>query len=320
MAFLRVKKTRGRPYAYLVENVWDPVRGGPRQRVLAYLGRLDRVRPEQLPGKPPKAEILRSLLEKQASARERVDAAARRHRVRLTRALVRGDPEQVDAVAREAIRALGEEEFLHGVLTGAMHEVGRQWAFHRVSISQEHRATSMLVGLVLRLHDPARWKKGSGPEVIVCVPEGEYHTLPLLLAERPLREKGYRVVNIGASAPSESTVAYVRGRRPAGVLISVTQPACREGAIALARRLRTEFPRLRIAVGGQALQRSSPPVEFRNVDVCQGTLGEYLSGWPSARTSDTPLPSSRHGRRVPPARERGDFSKVASAGGVSAAR
>jgi len=164
-----------------------------------------------------------------------------------------------------------------------MRDVGRRWSEGTATISQEHLATSIVASFLSRLNGPLRSKVSTGPEVVVCVPEGEYHTLPLLLAERPLLEKGYRVINIGPSAPSESTVAFVRARGPFGVLISVTQPACLEAARVLARRLRRDLPETRIAVGGQAVERSPLTTDLRGVALFRGSLGEYLAGWPSAR-------------------------------------
>jgi methanogenic corrinoid protein MtbC1 len=282
MAFLRVKRVRGRPYAYLVESVWDAARGQPRQKVRGYLGRLDRVRAEQLPGDPPSPELLRSLAEKQAEERQRVDAAVERHTLRVAERLLAGDPAPVRAAAREARRELGEDAGLRRVLAGAMREVGRRWADGRATISQEHLASSIVAGLLARSNRPLRSAGSGGPEVVVCVPEGEYHTLPLLLAERPLRERGYEVVNIGPSAPTESTIAFVRSRRPFGVLISVTQPACLEPARSLARRLHRELPRTRVVLGGQAVEGAERGIDVPGVDLCRDSLDRCLERWPAA--------------------------------------
>ena len=283
MAFLRVKRVRGRPYAYLVENVWQAASGQSRQRVLRYLGRLDRVREEGLPEGHRTPEILRALREKQGAETKRVRAAAERHRAQLTDVLLRGDPAQARTVARAGIRELGEEEFLHGVLSETMRELGQRWSRGTITVSQEHLATSIVVGFLSQLNGPLRSKTLTGPEVVVCVPEGEYHTLPLLLAERPLLEKGYRVLNVGPSAPSASTDLFVRDCAPFAVLISVTQPVCLEAARGLAQRLRRALPGTRIAIGGQAVERAPGLGAIRGVDLWRGSLAEYLSAWPTAR-------------------------------------
>ncbi len=282
MVFLRIKRVRGRAYAYLVENVWDAARGQPRQKVRGYLGRLEQVRPEQLPGVPPSAQLRRSLADKQTVERRRVEAIVDRHRLRMTEGLLSGDPAQVRDAARAALRELGEAEFLHQVLSGAMRELGRRWADGRATISQEHLATSMVVELLARRGRPGPPRGARGPEVVVCVPEGEYHTLPLLFAERPLQEKGYEVVNIGPSAPTGSTVAFVRTRRPVGVLISVTQLTCLEPARELARRLHQVVPATRIVLGGQAFEGTERAVGLPGVEVCRSSFDRCLAAWPDA--------------------------------------
>jgi methanogenic corrinoid protein MtbC1 len=282
MAFLRVKKVRGRPYVYLVENRWDASQRQSRQRVLNYLGRLDQLRPEEIPEEHRTRDVLEALAKQQGSERERVQVAAKRLRTQLTDVLLRGDVGRTKAIARAAIRELGDEEFLHQVLSETMRDIGRQWSRGAVSVSQEHLATAIVASFLSQLNGPLRSKRATGPEVVVCVPEGEYHTLPLLLAERPLLEKGYRVVNIGPSAPSESTVAFVRARAPFGVLISVTQPACLEAGRTLARRVRRELPEARVAIGGQAVERSPQGGEVRGIDLFRGSLRDYLADWPAA--------------------------------------
>lgn len=282
MAFLRVKRVRRRPYVYLVENVWQAASGQSRQRVLRYLGRLDRVRPEDLPVGHRTPGILRALEERQRVETQRVRAAADRQRAQLTDVLLRGDPARARAVARAAIRELGEEEFLHRVVSDTMRDLGERWSRGLVTVSQEHLATSIVASFLSQLNGGLRSKALTGPEVVVCVPEGEHHTLSLLLAERPLLEKGYRVLDVGPSAPSESTESFVRAREPFGVLISVTQPAYLEAARRLAQRLRRASPKTRIAIGGQAAEHAPLLSEIRGVDLYRGSLSEYLAGWPAA--------------------------------------
>ena len=125
--FLRIKRVRGRPYAYLVENRWDASQGQSRQRVLSYLGRLDQVRPEQIPGEYRSRDVLEALARQREAEKQKVQVAADRLRTDLTDVLVRGDVTRTRAVARAAIRELGDEEFLHGVLSETMRDLGRRW-------------------------------------------------------------------------------------------------------------------------------------------------------------------------------------------------
>lgn len=285
MAFLRIKRAGGHPYAYLVENSWDARSGQSRQRVLAYLGRLDRVRTDQIPAAHRTPEVLRALESKQAMERDRQQAATERLRERFLAALLRGDPVSLGTLARSAMHDLGEEAFLYEVLVEVMHDLGRRWSRGEVSISQEHLASGVAAGLMTQLNASLRSKVRAGPEVVVCVPEGEYHTLPLLLMERPLLERGYRIVNIGASAPTRSILEFVRDRRPYATLISVTQPECFEAARALARQLHRELPGLRVAIGGHAVETTTADGVGEGVELVRRPMRDYLGEWPSPGTS-----------------------------------
>jgi len=283
VTFVRVKRVRGRPYGYLVENTWRAERGQSRQRVLGYLGRLDRFRPERLPAAHRTPEILHQLTVMRAAERKRTLDTAARHRERFVAALLAGDAARTARMAKEGIRDLGREEFLEHVLAGALHEIGHRWSQGAVTVSQEHLASAILIEYLARLNGTRSPRASTGPEVVLCVPDGEQHTLPLLLAEIPLREKGYRIANIGPSAPTESTAAIVRARRPAGVLISVTQPRCLESAGELARELRRQLPNLRVAIGGQAVASSPTPPAFAGVELHRGPIADYLDAWPDVR-------------------------------------
>ncbi len=278
MAFLRLKTSRGRPYVYLVENRWEAETGQSRQRVIAYLGRLDRIEIDRIPAKYRTAALVRSLKEKQAAGELGVRRERIRFREQLEGAMLKGDPVRGREVAREAIRELGPDAFLHQILTEAMHTVGRRWEDGTLSVSQEHLASSVAITLLSELNAPLRSKVRTGPEVVLCVPEGENHTIPLLLAERPLLEGGYRPLMIGPSAPSESIVEFVRLRRPIAVLISVTMATHLPSARALARRLHRELPELRLAIGGQGLGGPHDG-EPAGVEQFTGSIIAYLSGW-----------------------------------------
>jgi len=279
VAFLRVKAARGRPYGYLVENQWDTERGQSRQRVVRYLGRLDLLEATSLPAEYRTPEILRQLARRVARERQRLADRAAGLRDPLERALLQGRTPEVRRLVRSAVRELGLDLFLDRVLPDVMHRVGEGWADGTVTVSQEHLATGLIARLLTDMSAGAV-RGDDGPEVILCVPDGEDHTLPLLIAERLLRSKGYRPTNVGGSAPVASVANLVLARRPNAVLISVTRASRLEGAEALARRLRREVPGLRIAIGGQAVERSWAGRESSAFEVVRGPLAEFLRGWP----------------------------------------
>ena len=296
MTFLRVKRIRHRPYAYLVENAWVAARGQSRQRTVGYLGRLERVRAGQIPPAYRTPEILRRLATEQEALRQRRRPATGRFRDRFLAALLDGDAERTRRVARAAVGELGREEFLTQVVVGALHEIGERWAAGTTTVSQEHLASSTLESYLARFRAPTGSNRASGPEVVVCVPDGEQHTHSLLLAEIALREKGYRPINLGPSAPNPDTVSFVRLRRPSAVWISVTQPATMEAALRLARELRRAVPTVRVAIGGQAVASLAPSARPSGVDLYRGSFAEFIRGGSGERGG-----RDRSSRGMPPA-------------------
>ena len=156
----------------------------------------------------------------------------------------------------EAAMASGFEsgEIYVRLLAPALHEIGASWRAGRVSIDQEHLASSVAATLIGRLGPrfvhPGR-KKGV---VIVAMPPGERHGLGVAMLADILTDAGYGVLNLGPDTPTASLVAAMRDAGPlAAVVVSVVDVERRPAAgrlLAAARRERPTVPRL---VGGNAV-------------------------------------------------------------------
>jgi methanogenic corrinoid protein MtbC1 len=283
LAFLRVKRAGGRAYVYIVESRWNPSLGHPRQRVLAYLGRLDRVRPEAVPKAYRTPTVLSALATHASAERARLRQGAQNETPLFLGAILGGNRVEARRLARQAVRASGPDVFYSEVLVPALHEVGQRFARREISVSAEHLATGTAAGVLAEMNSELGEAPPGAPEVVLCVPEGEGHTVALLIAEGLLRRKGYRAVNVSGSAPTASILEFVRARRPVAVLISVTIPSRLETGRRLARQLRREHPGMRVAVGGQgtadAFAGREPPGEGELERV---PIEEYLGSWPPA--------------------------------------
>jgi len=145
-------------------------------------------------------------------------------------------------------------EIYVGVLAPSLHAVGASWQSGRVSVDQEHLASSVAATLIGRLGPrfvhPGR-KKGV---VIVAMPPGERHGLGVAMLADILADTGYGVLNLGPDTPTASLVAAMRDAGSlAAVVVSVVDSERRPAAgrlLAAARRVRPSVPRL---VGGNAV-------------------------------------------------------------------
>src|SRR3954452_17775302 len=140
------------------------------------------------------------------------------------------------------------------LLAPSLHAIGASWESGRISIDQEHLASSVAIALIGRL-GPRFVRRGRKKGVvIVAMPPGERHGLGVAMLADILAGAGYEVLNLGPDTPTESLVAAMRNAGSlAAVVVSVVdidrRPAA-ERLLAAAHRERPSVPRL---VGGNAI-------------------------------------------------------------------
>jgi DNA-binding transcriptional MerR regulator len=119
--------------------------------------------------------------------------------LRLQTALEQYDEVVANEIFDELLAVFETRTILTDVVLPVLRAFGQGWAEDRVTIAQEHFATSLLRGRLLGL---ARgWGRGLGPVAVLACPPGEYHDLPLVLFGLSLREHGWRVAFLGADTP-----------------------------------------------------------------------------------------------------------------------
>src|SRR3954452_21737801 len=130
---------------------------------------------------------------------------------RLQARMLRGDVAGSWQVL-EAAMASGFDpaEIYVRLLAPSLHAIGASWGSGRVSIDQEHLASSVAATLIGRLGPrflhPGR-KKGA---VIVAMPPGERHGLGVAMLADLLADAGYGLLNLGPDTPTAFLVAAMR--------------------------------------------------------------------------------------------------------------
>lgn len=166
---------------------------------------------------------------------------------------------------------------VEGVIFPALRLVGEQWARDNIVSANEHFATELVIlelsSEILRL----RAQTQPGPPILLACPEDEQHTLGLLALCLLLKERGRRVVYLGADVPERDLTRAAADLRPAAVCLSATLPT---SLTALRRSLRAliQAPSgARLYVGGPALVAASA-ADTRDLPavILPGTLGEAV--------------------------------------------
>ncbi len=144
----------------------------------------------------------------------------------LSACLVEGDEAGAWRVTQDALTAAFSLEDLYlDVLHAAMRHVGDEWVAGRVSVAQEHRATTLMYRLIGRL-GPGFVRRGRSRGLILLgAPSGDHHGLATALLADPLRGRGFTVADLGADTPAHSFAETVaRHDRLIGVGIVSSAP------------------------------------------------------------------------------------------------
>ena len=134
----------------------------------------------------------------------------------LAAALEGGRAGEAQTIIAATYREGGDAaELADELIRPAMERIGHGWEAGHLDVFQEHRATriveSALLGLIHRAPPSSR---PEAPLALGASVEGDPYTLPGLLAELTLRERGWEAINLGPSLPLASLARALRALRP----------------------------------------------------------------------------------------------------------
>ncbi|MGW2964912.1 cobalamin B12-binding domain-containing protein [Streptomyces sp. NPDC001220] len=126
-----------------------------------------------------------------------------------------------DIVLRALDDGIDPESVLLDVIAAVQGTVGEEWAADRISVAQEHAATSINERAVaaLSLHPTARRTPYRGRITVACV-DGEWHALPARLVAEVLKLRGWQVDYLGAQVPAPHLISHLHTTRADAVALS----------------------------------------------------------------------------------------------------
>lgn len=265
MAYLRAKVVKGEKYLYLVRSVWDPNRSTARQETIKYLGKASQVSKDDIPleyRNDPK--IISFLASGEALDVKRREEMLSKIREKLLSHFVMGELEEAKKLYEGYRAHAGTTSFFEKILTPVMYEIGNLWEKNRISIADEHISSNTANSLVKAILNKNSIKPSAKKKVVICTPDGEYHSLGAAILEACLSCSGFKVYNLSPSQPHESITTFVETEKPDAVLVSITlEDSIRPGQ-RLVKKLaeRTTVP---IVVGGQAVKKTDAKFEAKMV-------------------------------------------------------
>ncbi|MFD7536171.1 B12-binding domain-containing protein [Streptomyces sp. NPDC059819] len=141
---------------------------------------------------------------------------------RVWSAVADGDEYSATEIVLHALdRGIDPESVLLDVIAAVQGRVGEEWAANRITVAQEHAATSINERAVvaLALHPAARTAPSRGRITVACV-DGEWHALPARLVAEVLKLRGWQVDYLGAQVPAPHLIAHLHTTKADAVALS----------------------------------------------------------------------------------------------------
>ncbi|MGB8574804.1 MAG: cobalamin B12-binding domain-containing protein [Nitrososphaeraceae archaeon] len=222
MVFIRDKKVKGHSYAYLVRNVWDNKNGKVRQEIVKYLGRSSKVALEDIPKEFQKDPNVVTFIACHSSDAEKMEFTMKEEMLKL---LTRNDTNSLVDIFERYSQFFGLLKFYERLLAPVMYKVGELWKAGKLDVATEHVCSNAAHTLVKIINErvsrnPVANRKAL--KILICTPEGEYHSLGCMVIESFLRSKGHSVSNIAPSVPSDAIIAFAGKFNPDLIMISIT--------------------------------------------------------------------------------------------------
>ena len=213
---------KGHSYAYLVRNVWDNKNGKVRQEIVKYLGRSSKVALEDIPKEFQKDPNVLTFIACHSSDAEKMEFTMKEEMLKL---LIRNDTNSLVDIFERYSQFFGLVKFYERLLAPVMYKVGELWNVGKLDVATEHVCSNAAHTLVKIINErvsrnPVANRKAL--KILICTPEGEYHSLGCMVIESFLRSKGHSISNIAPSVPSDAIIAFAGKFNPDLIMISIT--------------------------------------------------------------------------------------------------
>lgn len=177
--------------------------------------------------------------------------------VQYSAAIRNGD----DAAASAVVRLLQQSgattrAIYFDVFAPSMQEIGDLWERNEITVAEEHLATAITERMIgqLSMSADSVVEQAQGVIVAGCV-AGERHELGLRMLAELLRQRGWRVLYLGADVPTADWVRLAVRTHADAVAISAGAQRHVPAVQLLVRQLRDARPQLQVLVGGAIFQR-----------------------------------------------------------------
>lgn len=193
----------------------------------------------------------------------------------LIEALLNFNETKAQMLISQAFSMYTIEHTIVDVLGSILVRIGDKWENGEITSAHEHFASNILKARISSVMHTIPTNGFLPKALAVCAP-GEKHEFGLLIFTIFLKRKGYETIYLGESIADKDLFKVLNIIKPRYLFMSCSQQENLEATLELVEALKSDFPDLKIGLGGAAL--SLIPEEMRAA-FCGVLMGDTQSDW-----------------------------------------
>lgn len=256
MAYLRVKSVRGQKYLYLVKSKWDAQKKTSKQTIIKYLGIESEVTLDDVPDEYRDSRKINDYFLNRKYFQPKVqNELIQNLQLDLLSSFKNGDFITPHTKILSYEKIYGFDSFFDEVLIPLIGEIGNLGNSKKIDLGTQTTCYNAIEDLLTKIIENNSINP-SKKKVLICVPNGEQHTLGTKILQTKLSMNGNTVYNLPSFTPTSLIMDSIEHDNPDCVFISVTL----DENILLARRMVEKIHEkygVPIIVGGNAIKNDS---------------------------------------------------------------
>lgn len=175
--------------------------------------------------------------------------------------LLSGNHLKCSAFARRSLlNKIPVKTLYEEIIREALYEVGELWETNRISVASEHLASAIVEAVLNELYGQIISHEKINKTVIVACVENEFHQIGIKMVSDVFEMNGWNTHFLGANTPTDELISFAKTVQPDMLAISLSIYFHIPVLLAMLDKVRAEFPRMPVLVGGQAFRHGGQEV------------------------------------------------------------
>ncbi len=149
------------------------------------------------------------------------------------------------------------KEIYTKIFQKSMYRIGYLWEHNRASIANEHRATKITESLLNLVYPKILEIEKIDKKIIITCIDKEFHELGARMVSDYFELMGWNSVFLGANTPQNEILNIIKEEKPDLVGISNNFYINIARLLKLLEKIKQEYPKQNVIIGGQALNGNS---------------------------------------------------------------